>query len=86
MVRGCFLCGVRAKRTRLLNHRNVRINGRMKGEFTAIIEAAPEGGFLAVCPEVPGANGQGETIAEAKLSLKEAIRLIFEDRVEDMVS
>jgi predicted RNase H-like HicB family nuclease len=56
----------------------------MKGEFTAIIEAAPEGGFWAVCPEVPGANGQGETIEEAKQSLSDAIRLIFEDRVADM--
>lgn len=58
--------------------------GRMKGEFTAIIEVAPEGGFWAICPEVPGANGQGETVEEAKDSLRDAIRLIFEDRVEDM--
>lgn len=56
----------------------------MKGEFTAIIEAAPEGGFWAVCPGVPGANGQGESVEAAKDSLREAIRLIFEDRVEDM--
>jgi predicted RNase H-like HicB family nuclease len=55
----------------------------MKGELTAIIEAAPEGGFWAICPEVPGANGQGETIEETKQSLKEAIQLIFEDRVDD---
>lgn len=56
----------------------------MKHEFTAIIEEAPEGGFWAVCPEVPGANGQGETVEEAKQSLREAIALIFEDRLEDM--
>lgn len=56
----------------------------MKGKFTAIIEAAPEGGYWAICAEVPGANGQGETVAEAKKSLREAIRLIFEDRVEDV--
>jgi predicted RNase H-like HicB family nuclease len=55
----------------------------MKGEFTAIIEAAPEGGFWAICPEVPGANGQGETLDEAKQSLREAIQLVFEDRLED---
>jgi len=55
----------------------------MKGTFTAIIEAAPEGGYWAICPEVPGANGQGETVAAAKKSLREAIKLIFEDRVED---
>ena len=56
----------------------------MKGEFTAIIEQAPEGGYWAICPEVPGANGQGETVEEAKGSLREAIRLILEDRLEDV--
>ena len=55
----------------------------MKGKFTAIIEEAPEGGFWAICPEVPGANGQGETLEAAKKSLKLAIKLIFEDRVAD---
>jgi predicted RNase H-like HicB family nuclease len=52
----------------------------MKSEFTAIIEPAPEGGFWAVCPEVPGANGQGETLEETKQSLIAAIQLILEDR------
>jgi len=56
----------------------------MKGEFTAIIEEAPEGGYWAICPEVPGANGQGETVEEAKASLREAIRLVLEDRLEDV--
>jgi predicted RNase H-like HicB family nuclease len=55
----------------------------MKGEFTAIIVTAPEGGYWAICPEVPGANGQGETVEEAKNSLKQAITLIMEDRLED---
>lgn len=55
----------------------------MKGEFTAVIEAAPEGGYWAICPEVPGANGQGETVEEAKASLRDAIRLILEDRLDD---
>ena len=57
----------------------------MKAEFTAIIEQAPEGGFWAMCPEIPGANGQGETVEEAKNSLKEAIELILEDRREDIL-
>ena len=56
----------------------------MKGELTAIIEAAPEGGFWAICPEVPGANGQGETITEAKENLKNAVALILEDRLDDI--
>ena len=38
----------------------------MKAEFTAIIESATEGGYWAICPEIPGANGQGETVEEAK--------------------
>ncbi len=55
----------------------------MKREFTVLMEAAPEGGFWAICPEIQGANGQGETIEEAKLNLKEAIKLILEDKLED---
>lgn len=57
----------------------------MKAEFTAIIEAAPEGGYWAICPEIPGANGQGETVVEAKKNLIEAIELIFEDRRLDIL-
>ncbi len=57
----------------------------MKSEFTAIIEPAPEGGYWAICPEIPGANGQGETIEEAKNNLREAIELIFEDRRADVL-
>ena len=55
----------------------------MHGEFTAVIERAEEGGYWAICPEVPGANGQGETVEEAKQDLAAAIRLILEDRRED---
>lgn len=57
----------------------------MKAEFTAIIELAPEGGYWAICPEIPGANGQGKTIDEAKDSLRGAIELILEDRREDIL-
>lgn len=58
----------------------------MKAEFTAIIEPAPEGGYWAICPEVPGANGQGETIDEAKENLRQAIELILQDRKENILS
>ena len=54
----------------------------MTNEFTAIIEQ--DGAwFIAYSPEIPGANGQGKTKDEARLSLAEAIRLILEDRRED---
>ncbi len=56
----------------------------MKAEFTVIIETASEGGYWAICPEVPGANGQGKTIEEAKTSLRDAIELILKDRREDI--
>jgi predicted RNase H-like HicB family nuclease len=55
----------------------------MHNEFTAIIEAAPEGGYFAYCPEISGANGQGETIEDCRNELIEAIALILEDRRED---
>ncbi|MCS7049524.1 MAG: type II toxin-antitoxin system HicB family antitoxin [Verrucomicrobiae bacterium] len=55
----------------------------MKAEFTAIVLPAPEGGFWAYCAEIPGANGQGETVEEAKENLRCAIELILKDRRED---
>ena len=51
----------------------------MESELIAIIEAAPEGGYWASCPEVPGANGQGETIQDTKQNLIEAVELVLED-------
>jgi predicted RNase H-like HicB family nuclease len=49
----------------------------MKGELTAVIEPAPEGGFWAICLEIPGANGQGESIEEARQDLQAAIELLL---------
>jgi predicted RNase H-like HicB family nuclease len=54
----------------------------MRNEFTAIIER-DDSWFIATCPEIPGANGQGRTVEECRSSLAEAIRLILEDRRED---
>jgi predicted RNase H-like HicB family nuclease len=54
----------------------------MHNEFTAIIERDDEC-YIAYCPEIPGANGQGKTKEEARASLAAAIALILEDRRED---
>ena len=60
----------------------------MRNEFTAIIERNGDW-FIAQCPEVPEANGQGHTPNEAKRDLVAAIelvlgcRLVLEDRRED---
>jgi len=51
----------------------------MHNEFTAIVEQDGEW-FIAYCPEVPGANGQGRTREECRESLRQAISLILEDR------
>ncbi len=39
--------------------------------------------YVAYCPEIPGANGQGRTKDQAGENLAEAIALILEDRRED---
>ncbi len=54
----------------------------MHNEFTAIFERDGEW-YVAYCPEVPGANGQGRTKDDARASLAAAIALILEDRRED---
>ena len=51
---------------------------RVQNEYTAVIEPADEGGFWAYCLEVPGANGQGETVDEVLEDLAAAIELILE--------
>ena len=54
----------------------------MHNEFTAIIEKDGDW-FIAYCPEIPGANGQGRTKEECVQNLSDAINLILQDRRED---
>jgi predicted RNase H-like HicB family nuclease len=54
----------------------------VRNEFTAVIEPDRDW-YVAFCPEIPGANGQGRTIEECRASLADAIALILEDRRED---
>ena len=53
----------------------------MRNEFTAVVEQENEW-YIAYCPEIPGANGQGKTQEECLGSLVDAIALILEDRRE----
>ena len=46
--------------------------------LTAVYEEAEEGGFIGYVAELPGANTQGETLAETRENLTEAIQLILE--------
>jgi predicted RNase H-like HicB family nuclease len=54
----------------------------MHNEFTAVIEQDGEW-FVATCPEIPEANGQGHTLEECRQSLTDAIVLVLQDRRED---
>ncbi|WP_295888011.1 type II toxin-antitoxin system HicB family antitoxin [uncultured Thiohalocapsa sp.] len=54
----------------------------MSNTYSAIFER-DEGWYIAYCPEIPGANGQGRTKEEAQQSLASAIELILSDRRED---
>jgi predicted RNase H-like HicB family nuclease len=56
--------------------------GSMTNEFTAVFERDDQW-YIAYCPEIPGANGQGKTKEEARASLADAIALILEDRRQD---
>ena len=47
----------------------LNLGAQLKAEFTAIIEAAPKGGYWAICPEILGANGQCERIEESRDNL-----------------
>ena len=54
----------------------------MRNEFTALIERDGPW-YIAYCPEIPGANGQGKRKATALKSLASAIALILEYRRKD---
>jgi predicted RNase H-like HicB family nuclease len=54
----------------------------MHNEFTAVIER-DEDWYIAYCPEIPGANGQGKTKEECMQNLADAISLILQDRREE---
>lgn len=47
-------------------------------EWTAVFRESPEGGYVAFVEELPGANSQGETLAEARTNLREAVELVLE--------
>ncbi len=50
----------------------------MSLELTAVFREVPEGGYVAFVEELPGANTQGETLAEARSNLREAVALVLE--------
>ena len=55
----------------------------MRNEFSAVIEDGGDGWLWAWWPDVPGANGQGRTEAEALEDLAAAIELLLEHRRDE---
>jgi predicted RNase H-like HicB family nuclease len=49
----------------------------MTVSFTAVYRPVPEG-YVAFVEELPGANAQGATLAEARENLEEAVTLVLE--------
>ena len=49
----------------------------MNRKLTAIVERERDNGYVALCPEVDIAS-QGNTVAEARDNLEEALTLFFE--------
>ncbi|WP_298021561.1 type II toxin-antitoxin system HicB family antitoxin [uncultured Parasphingopyxis sp.] len=47
-------------------------------QLTAILNPAPEGGYVALNPET-GTTTQGETVEEAVANLREAVQLYLEE-------
>lgn len=49
-----------------------------KISYSVIYEEAPEGGYVAFVPTLPGCHTQGETIEETEKNIQEAIELYLE--------
>ncbi len=56
----------------------------MAQKITIILKSVPEGGYFSYCAEIPGSNGQGETVEDCTQNLAEAILLIQRDILEDL--
>jgi predicted RNase H-like HicB family nuclease len=50
----------------------------MTYNYTVILEAEPTGGFHAFCPALKGCHSEGESEAEARSNIREAIALYIE--------
>ena len=51
----------------------------MNNQLTTVIQRDGQW-YIAYCPEIQGANGQGRTEGKARKSLADAVALILEDR------
>jgi antitoxin HicB len=48
-------------------------------DFKVFLEPDETGGYVAICPSLPGCYSQGETVEKAMENIEEAILLCLED-------
>lgn len=46
--------------------------------YSVFYQQAPEGGYVALVPALPGCHTQGETLEEAKSNVEEAVALYLD--------
>jgi antitoxin HicB len=51
-------------------------------DFKVLLEPDEDGGYVVVCPSLPGCYSQGDSIEEALANIREAIELSLEDMQE----
>ena len=56
------------------------INGMTSRDYKVFLEPDTEyGGYVVVCPSIPGCYSQGKTVSEALANIREAIEVSLED-------
>lgn len=55
---------------------------KTKLKLTAVFEPAEEGGYIGYIEEIAGINTQGDSLAEVKTNLIEALELVIETQRE----
>ena len=51
--------------------------------YTVLFEPAEEGGYVVLCPALPGLVTQGDTLEEARAMAQDAIRAYLESLAKD---
>jgi antitoxin HicB len=51
-------------------------------DFKVLLEPDEDGGYVVVCPSLPGCYSQGDTAEEALANIREAIELCLEELQE----
>ncbi len=51
-------------------------------DFKVLLEPDEDGGYVVICPTLPGCYSQGNTVEDALANIREAIELCLEDLQE----